>query len=122
VPRGNPNFGRQVKSPGRPPARPKDTTIPGRQAEVDEFIGKHLMEYVKVQHEIALDKNKAPTVRLAASETLITRLLGKERVETGESALVGLVRELIGLAPKPRVVEGQFQVLEPKELAAGQPE
>lgn len=121
MPRGNPNFGRDVKSPGRPPKKPKDPSLAGRQAEVDEFIGEHLMDYVKVEHEIALDKSKSATVRLDASEKLITRLLGKERRETTESALIGLIERLIGLG-KPPVVEGDFTVIEPEALEAGNPE
>lgn len=121
MPRGNPNFGRQVKSPGRPPAKPKDESVAGSQAEMDEFIRKNLMKYVKVQHDIALDTKASNPVRLQATETLISRLLGKERHESPESALIGLVRDLIGLkkASETQVIDVSPEVVTPKELPPG---
>lgn len=125
MPRGNPNFGRDVKSPGRPKKAEKDDTgLAAAQQEVDEFLQSNVMKYIKAQHQIALDEKADKKTRLMALQNLTDRAVGKvgERNEKGENALVGLVRELIGLGkPKP-VLEGEFTVIDPKELPSGEPQ
>jgi len=119
------DFGRDVKSPGRPrKVEPDDTSLVATQEVVDKFLRSNVMKYIKVQHELAMDTTKDPKVRLAAAQKLTDRAIGPvvEHKQKDENALVGLIRELIGLRPNPPVVNGEFEVVVPKELPSGEPQ
>ena len=110
MPRGNPNFGRMVKSPGRPPKVKKALDTKTR---VDEFIDEHIDEYLLVLHEDAV-KNRNPK----SAQVLIERRLGKpaERQEAAEGILAGVLQMLARhRLPPPRIT-----VLEPEEPDRGE--
>lgn len=126
MPKGDPGFGRNVKSPGRPKnPTGDDESLITKQLEADAFLQKNVMKYIKVQHDLALDEKKDPKVRLAAAQKLTDRAIGPvvEKREGKDNALVGLVRELIGLSPtRVQVIEGDFEAIPVmKELPDGKP-
>ena len=127
MPRGNPEFGRQVKSPGRP-KKPKIEDASSTKAYVDAFIDAHLPEYLKTLHEAATGRStKDVKVKINAANLLIERRLGRpiERRESDNDNLIAMVRELAALVPKPasvQVVEATVKELPPGECgtAAGE--
>ncbi len=100
MPRGNPTFGRDVKSPGRPrKPRPAEDAQQAK-TETEHFIAQHVPEYLQTLHDAATRKTTNDVkIAVNAANLLLTRIFGPAEAvrPTGEAALVGLVRDLINL-------------------------
>lgn len=103
MPRGNPNFGRDVKSPGRPPKPKPDGDLATTKKIVDDFIDAHIPEYLKTIHDAATYKTtNDPKVAVNAANELLKRRLGPptEVRDAENHMLLAVLKEMAAITAK----------------------